>query len=122
MEIKDLGHDEQLALVALVEFIAEANPEITDRESDEIARIADRIGSDRYRELISEVDERFANEAALREFLATVRRQEARELIFGEALGLAMGDTIQGSESDLLEWLSGEWGVEIVYGAPDADE
>jgi hypothetical protein len=119
MELRDLEHDEQLALVGLVQFIGESNREVTEEESATIARIVDAIGAQRYRALAAEVDERFADEEALRAFLRSVGRPEAREQIYAASLEVAMGDTIQNSESQLLGWLAREWGVQVQF---DAEE
>ncbi|MEW6270827.1 MAG: hypothetical protein AB1689_16210 [Thermodesulfobacteriota bacterium] len=113
MEIKDLDHDEQLALVALVEFIGESNREITDEELERISRVAAALGPATYRRLAEEVDGRFEDEKALRRFLSGVGRSEARELVYATALEVAMGDTIQKSESDLLDWLAKAWHVDV---------
>jgi len=115
MEIKDLDHSEQIALVAIVQFVGESNRDVTEEESEQIARIVRGLGAERYRRIAEEVDERFADEDELRAFLATTGRKEARELIYGLVLEVAMGDTIQRSESAFLDWLAEEWGVEVRY-------
>src|SRR5690554_1408361 len=101
MEIKDLDHDEQLALVGLVEFIGESNREMTDEELERISNVAAALGPATYRRLAEEADQRFEDEEALRRFLAGAGRAEARELVYATALEIAMGDTIQPSESQL---------------------
>jgi hypothetical protein len=116
MELGDLTHGELLALVGLVQFIGETNREVTDEESDAIASIVAGIGEERYREIAAEADERFTDEESLRNYLQTTGREEARELIYGHALQLAMGDTIQNSESDLLDWLAEQWDIDIEIG------
>lgn len=115
MEIRDLDHAEQLALLGLVQFIGESNRDVTDEESEAIAGVVAALGSDRYREIAAEADERFADEDTLREFLTSITRQEARDLIYGVTLEVAMGDTIQTSERELLDWLAAEWGVEVSF-------
>lgn len=113
MELRDLDHDEQLALLGLVQFIGESNHDVTDEESDSIAGIVKALGAAHYRKLAAEADERFADEEALRDFLADVGRPEAREIIYGQVLEIALGDTMQAGESDLLEWLAEEWGIDV---------
>ena len=113
MELGDLTHGELVALLGLVQFIGEANRDVTDEESDAIAAIVVGVGEERYREIANEADERFVDEEALRNYLQTTGREEARELIYGHALEVAMGDTIQNSESDLLEWLAEQWDIEV---------
>ncbi len=115
MELRDLDHDEQLALVGLVEFIGESNRDVTEEESAAIAAIVSAIGAKRYRTLADEADLRFVDEDALRAFLSSIGRAEARERIYGTALEVAMGDTIQNSESALLSWLARAWGVQVRF-------
>jgi hypothetical protein len=119
MELRDLDHDEQLALLALVQFIGESNREVTDEESESIARIVAGMGSQSYRAIAAEADERFADEAALRTFLGQITRPEARELIYGAVLEVALGDTIQNSESELLDWLAQEWRIQVSFDRSD---
>lgn len=121
MEIKDLDRDERTALVALVELIGESNPEVTEEESARIAAIVEALGAEAYRRIAAEVDERFADERVLRDFLTGIRRQEARELVYGAALEVAMGDTIRAGESALLDWLAREWGIEVRYEVPEGE-
>jgi hypothetical protein len=116
MELRDLDHAEQLALLGLVQFIGESNRGVTEEESEKIAGIVAALGDERYQTLSAEVDERFADEDELRAYLSTTGRPEARELIYGHVLEVAMGDTIQTSESELLDWVAEEWGIEVTFG------
>lgn len=115
MELGELTHLEQLALLGLIQFIGESNREVTDEESDAIAAIVAALGEEHYRKVAAEADERFDDEESLRNYLQTTGRPEARELIYGHVLEVAMGDTIQKSESDLLEWLAEQWDLQVQY-------
>jgi hypothetical protein len=121
MELSDLQYDERLALVALVELIGEANTGVTDEESARIQEIVAAFGEDAYRKIAAEADERFTDEDALRDYLREIGRPEARELIYGTALGVAIGDTIQPGESELLDWLADEWKIDVQYDLPRED-
>ena len=70
---------------------------------------------------VAEVDKRFSDEQTLRKFLSTISRQEAREVIYGTVIEAAMTDTVDGRESALLDWLAGEWNVEVKYEEPPTD-
>lgn len=118
MEIKDLDHEEQLALVGLVELIGSSNREVTEEERSQIADVVQTLGSQHYRKLAAEADERFAGEEALREHLRRIGRQEAREVIYGAALGIALGDAMQENESGFLDWLAREWNVQVRFEKP----
>lgn len=113
MELRDLDHDEQLALLGLVQFIGESNHEVTDEESETIADVVKALGAAHYRKVAGEADERFADEGALREFLTGVGRPDARELIYGTALEVALADTMGQGESELLDWLANAWNIEV---------
>jgi len=113
VEIRDLNDDERLALVGLIEFVAESNRSISEEEQKEIADLAGAFGPAEYRALVDEVDRRFADEAALRAHLRRVGRQEARELIYGLALETALSDPEGLQNPAMLDWLRGEWNVAV---------
>lgn len=116
MEIRDLNEDEKLALVGLIEFVAESNASITEEEQEEISHIVDALGTDPYRALVDAVDAKFADEAALKTHLQGIGRQEARELIYGLALETALSDAENLQHSQMLDWLKGEWSVSVEIG------
>lgn len=117
MELKELTHDEQLALVALVEVVVASDAEVSEDEESFVVRLAATLGDDQYRALIDEADERFPDEAELKTFLGTITRQEARELIYGTVLEAALPDVIDTHESSLLGWLATAWDVTVQFDA-----
>lgn len=117
MEIRDLNDEEQLALVGLIEFVAESNFSITDEEQDEIAGLVEEIGEEKYRGLVDAVDQKFADEAALKEHLQSIGRPEARELIFGFVLETALSDPENLKHSQMLDWLRAQWDVSVEIGS-----
>lgn len=116
MEIRDLSRDEKIALVGLIEYLVESDTAVSEQEIDQIQSIAAEIGHEEFRSLAQEVDRRFEDEAALRGFLKTIVRREARDLIFEKALETAIPDGILTHESDMLEWLEREWAIEVEIG------
>lgn len=118
MELNDLSTDERVALVALIELVVEANAAVTEEESEAIDDIVDELGPDVYAETVEEVGKRFPDEDALRAFLQTITRQDARELVYGTVIDVAVGDAIRNHESNLLEWLGATWNVKVEYDAP----
>ncbi|HEY5284186.1 MAG TPA: hypothetical protein VIM14_15455 [Polyangia bacterium] len=122
MELADLNKDEQVALAGLLEFVVLASGHVTEDEELEIDAIIEAIGEEPYRLAVEEVDKRFPDEKALRVYLSTIQRQEAREIIYGTVIEAAMTDTVEGRESALLEWLAEEWKVEVTYDEPPAGE
>jgi hypothetical protein len=122
MELADLNKDEQIALAGLLEFVVLASGHVTEDEEHEIDAIIEALGEDNYRAAVEEVDKRLADEEALRTFLKTIDRQEAREVIFGTIIDAAMTDTVEGRENALLGWLAETWQVEVTYEAPPAGD
>jgi hypothetical protein len=122
MELAELNKDEQVALAGLLEFVVMASGHVTEDEEHEIDAIVEAIGEEPYRAAVDQVDKRFPDEQALRVFLATIGRQEARELIYGTVIEAAMTDTVEGRESALLEWLAKQWNVEVTYEEPPSGE
>lgn len=117
MDLKELTHDEKLALVALVEVVVASDTEVSEDEQRHIALLADAFGDEAYPALVDEVDERFADEEALKAFLTGISRQDARELIYGTVLDSALPDLIDRHESSLLGWLATEWGITVQFEA-----
>lgn len=122
MELADLNQNEQIALAGLLEFVVLASGHVTEDEQNEIDAIVEALGEDNYRRAVDQVDKRFPDEKALRAFLSTIERQEARELIYGSVIDAAMTDTVEGRRSDLLEWLAGAWAIEVQYEEPPAED
>ncbi|MEO6028784.1 MAG: hypothetical protein ABIR79_18115 [Candidatus Binatia bacterium] len=117
MELSELSHDEQLALVALVEVVVASDASVSEEEESFVVRLAGTLGDETYHALIDEADERFPDEAKLKDFLGTIQRQEARELIYGTVLEAALPDVIDQHESSLLGWLATTWDVTVQFEA-----
>ena len=120
MEVPDLAPDERTALVALVEYMVQANANVTDEEAERINSVVHELGPDVYRATVQEVALRLPDELSLKAFLATISRPQAREVIYGTALSVAISDAMRPEERDLLDWLALEWGVRTVFEAPEA--
>jgi hypothetical protein len=115
MELRDLTHDEGLALVALLEWILKSDVRSTEDEYARIEGVVDALGEDAYQALADEVGTRFANDAHLRAFLPSIARQEARELIVATVMDVAMADAVDTRESEMLEWLADLWQVDVEF-------
>jgi hypothetical protein len=119
MELADLNHDQRLALVALIEATVQADRRASQEEADALADITAELGDAEYRKIAIEADSRFKDDDQLRKFLAGVQGEEARELIYGTVLELAMADFVSGHESELLQWLAQTWQVEASFDSPE---
>jgi hypothetical protein len=113
LELKDLTEDETLALVALVQAVAEADTYVTDPEAQNLRGIIRAVGEKKYQAASDEADEKFQDVEDLKAFLKTIDRQEARELIYASALDLSLSDTRVGPEKEVLAWLSRNWNVKV---------
>ncbi len=113
MTLQELTRDEQLALVALSEVAVVSNRTVTDNEVAELDSLVHELGEESFHALAEEAERRFAEREALRTFLKTITRPEARELILGTVLTEALADTLPHDEARFLEWLTAEWGVPV---------
>jgi uncharacterized tellurite resistance protein B-like protein len=112
MHLVDLLPEESLALVALSRAIAHADGTITPLEGRAIAVMAAELGEATYRKLFAKAAQTFPHQAALREFLASIERPEARSLIYESILALAAADSISAEEEPLMVWLRQAWQIE----------
>ena len=112
MQLIDLLPDETLALVALSRAIARADGTISPLEGRAIAVMAAELGEATYRKLFARAAEAFPDEAALKQFLASIERPEARSLIYESILALAAADSISAEEEPLMVWLQETWDIQ----------
>jgi len=113
VELGDLTRDERVALVALLEIVVDSASTLSEGEVDQVGEIVAALGEDVYQDAVAEVDRRLGDEDALKQFLTTVTRQEARERIYEALLEAALPDSLNKRESSLLEWLAREWQVSV---------
>jgi hypothetical protein len=122
MELRDLSHEERLALVALLEVVLESDRAVSDGEVADIDQVVGELGREEYERLVVEVDQRFPTEDELKAFLPSITRQDARELIYGTVLDTAIEDAVDARESAMLDWLAALWNVRVeVQGGPDEE-
>jgi hypothetical protein len=112
MNLNDLLPEESLALVALSRAVARADGAITPLEGQAIAVIAAELGEATYRKLFARAAESFPDEAALKKFLASIERPEARSVIYESILALAAVDSISAEEEPLMVWLREAWEIQ----------
>jgi hypothetical protein len=113
MELEDLNADERTALVGLVKAVVLSDGHVSEDEIEEVQHIVEAFGEEGYQRSLDQFESRFADEGSFRRFLATIGRQEARELIYGTVLQGAAADAIEGRESELLAWLTEAWKIEL---------
>jgi hypothetical protein len=113
MELSDLTREERVALAALLELVVESNVTVSEDELKEVKHVVNAVGDVAYAEAADEAAARFRDEADLKAFLPGIARQEARELIYGAVLEVAIPDAMGAHESAILNWLGKQWGVAV---------
>jgi hypothetical protein len=121
MELKELNHDERLALVALLEMVVASDATATREELSQLEHVIRVLGAKAYRETVEEADRRFTDDEAAKTFLLTITRAEACELIYETALEAAMADVVRGPEVELLTWLAEQWKLPVRFARIDRD-
>ena len=118
MDLGELEYDERLALLGLMGQVAAADKAASSGEAESMNAVAAAFGEEKYREYIDEVESRFDDGDSLKAFMVTIDRREARELIYGTVLDLAMANTVSPVEESILEWLAKEWEIEVSSDSP----
>lgn len=112
MQLSDLNEDEEVALIGLLREVIQADGVFSDIEREEVDRIRKAIGSHRFDEATAEFAQRFGKQDDFREFLSTIERQDARELIFETLTEVAASDDLDITEERPLLWLASWWGIQ----------
>ena len=122
MDIKGLNQDERLALVALLKAVIFAGERVPTKEIEELQDIVEELGEEPYQSLLTEAETRFSCEEDVREFLSNISRQDARELIYGTIMEMALTDSVDRGELEVLSWLADAWGIEVQFEKPGTAE
>ncbi len=111
MELRDLTASERVTLVALAHFCVLADERLSVGEEGVLSDLVERLGEEQYQAAASVARARIGDFMALRAAVAAVTERPARELIYGTLLELAIPDSINNNEAQLLELLEAEWGI-----------
>jgi len=111
LELKELNEEERLALVALLETAIAADSQASDGEAKQVRDCVAAMGKKAYQAAAAAADERFNDEAELWQFLATITRPAAREMIYEALLETILVDGPRSEETRLLDRLSAIWKV-----------
>lgn len=113
MELRDLNEDERVALVGLMKLVVMSDGEVSEDELEHVEVLANAFREDGYQAALDRFERQFRDEAEFRRFLQQIRRQDARDLIFGTILESAGEGALDSNETSLLDWLSRTWNVKI---------
>ncbi len=122
--IASLTEDERLALVALAERILLASRAADDDEAEVEAldELVGQVGEEAYAALVARSDAELASDDDLKAFLLTVTDPEARELILGTVVELALVEGVHPGEAEWVGWASSAWDVPISVEADELGE
>ena len=109
--LNQLSAEEQLALVALVRLAVGADGYATDDEVKQLRAMIAALGKQTYLRAAQEADERFSDEEDLWRFLTTIKRPQARELIYETVLEAVLADAPSEPETKLLDRLTAIWHI-----------
>jgi len=112
LEMSELSHDEELALIGLLKAVIQVDKQLGFEESEELKRVAAMMGAERFHERVEEARGLFQSLESIKEHAQNVTRQPARQLIFNLLLEMAKRDELLTGEEDLLEQIAGLWEVE----------
>jgi uncharacterized tellurite resistance protein B-like protein len=116
MDVSGLSESEQTVLLALVGLLARADGRLSQTEMSTLEELRRVLTPERFQE-IRDRAAALADDEAILNAARDITRPEAREAIFGVLYEMAIPDTIDPSEVEILERISTLWGLE----APLAD-
>jgi uncharacterized tellurite resistance protein B-like protein len=112
LEMNELTHEEELALIGLLKAVIQADKELSRLENVELKRVAAVMGPERFEERVAEARELFVTLSDIKGYAERVERQPARQLIFNLLEKMAKEDGLIPEEEEVLAWLADLWGVE----------
>lgn len=106
-----LTREELIALAASARVMMMADGSITEGESDIVARFAPRLEltNEDWSGVWDEAQRRLPTIETVQTAVGSLRRREARELVYELLYELATDGSISDPEWDLLEWLDATW-------------
>jgi uncharacterized tellurite resistance protein B-like protein len=112
MEIRDLTSEENLALVGLLKLVIQADQLYTLKESAELRRVANLMGTELFHRTVEEARQKFKTLADVETFAATITRQIARKQIYDVVQEMARVDGVPAAEQGSLDWLARLWNID----------
>jgi hypothetical protein len=115
MTLAELEHHETVVLLALLGVVARMDGQASSDEVELIARIGAEIDPASFEATAAEAAR--LEGAQLRAAVDGVTRPEAREVIYELLYDMAIKETIDEHEAELLDWLADAWGLPRRMGA-----
>ena len=120
--IASLTADERLALVALIERVLLSERSADDDEAAALDAFVEEFGEEDYAALVARADSEFEDDDRFKALLASITDPDARELILGTVVELALVEGIQTGEAEWIGWTSEAWKVPVTVAEPESPE
>ena len=120
--IASLTADERLALVALIERVLLSESSADEDEAEALDAFVEEFGEADYAALVARADLEFADDDRLKAFLCTIADPDARELILGTVVELAVVEGVRTGEDEWIAWTSEAWHVPVSVAEPESSE
>ena len=121
MELEQLDSQERLVLVAALRLTVLADGRATEGEARELDTVVGSMGQANYDAAFEQADREIRDLGELDSKLATVTREEARELIYGTVLTVTLADSTGVAEEPVLERMARAWNLRVEVAAPPGD-
>jgi hypothetical protein len=120
--IAALTADERLALVALIERVLLSERSTDEDEAEALDAFVEEFGEEDYAALVARVDSELEDDDSLKAFLSTIADPDARELILGTVVELALVEGVHTGEAEWIGWTSEAWNVPVSVAEPESQE
>ena len=115
MELKDLDLQERVLLAGLIKLTVMSDGVVSENEAGEIDAIVAELGEAAYQEAMDLALEKITDRKRLLEVVDSITRSEARELIYGTVIQLAVPESIDPREGEILELLAAAWDLTVEF-------
>lgn len=115
MNFNTFSDSELIALIGLVKQILAADDVVSHAEKNKLQLIIVYIGEEKYRDIMDEYNKHFKNPDKFRKLLGSVKDQRIRESIYGAAFEIAISESIDTKESEILDWLADQWEIDVKF-------
>jgi uncharacterized tellurite resistance protein B-like protein len=111
---KILSKEEKMVLIAVMKYIVSTDGVITDREVDDINKLAEEKGFEDFQRTFDEVDRTVKSIDDLKKLIDGVAGEQARTNILKHALEFSRADAdINPHENEILQYMSKKWHINI---------
>jgi uncharacterized tellurite resistance protein B-like protein len=113
LSFRNLDETEALAFAVLVRAVIAADGRLDDEERDALQQLAVEYGEEAFWALMDRAAEAMNGPEAVQALASRVQRTEARELIYGVLVDVAIAGAIDPREQAILDWLVQAWGIDV---------